>query len=126
MLKRLIFVFLLALCAAGFAKPPSINSRDTCHKIDEILKAHVSYQKLTTEIVQRAFLNFLDELDPAKTYFLEKEVEVWTHASPALLSSTLEGMKREEFKAFQDLHEKMFDAIARRTKLERDIEKTPL
>ncbi len=116
-----LFIFFMGLAAEVYAKPPTLTPRDTCNKIEEILRAHVSYQKLTPEIIQRSFLNCLEELDPGKTYFLADELLAWTEASPELLQSTLEGIKREDFSAFESIHGKMREAIQRRSQLEQEI-----
>ena len=89
MLYRFIFLFLLCCQALCLAKPPSLTPQDTKNKIQEILRAHVSYQKLSEELIQRTFANYLDEIDPLKTYFLESEVLEWSAPSQELLQKTL-------------------------------------
>lgn len=126
MIKRLFFSLFLLLSISGFCKPPSLSPKDTSHKIEEILKAHVSYQRLTPEIMQRALFNFIEELDPGKTYFLESEVEQWTNASPELLSLAIEGAKKDDFGIFQKVHEQMFEAIQRRNQLEDGLQEATL
>jgi len=97
MFHRISFLFLICLNSLCLAKPPSLTPLDTKNKIHEILKAHVSYQKLSEEIIQRAFLNYLDEIDPLKTYFLENEVLEWTSPSDQLLQQTLQNLQSADF-----------------------------
>ncbi len=124
-LKKLVLALCVLICSflsfPAHAKPPTLTPRDTCSKIDEILRAHVSYQKLTDEIIQRAFCNFLDELDPGKTYFLADEIAKWTEASPELLVSTLQGIKNEDFSAFDEILLVLSNAVKRRGDLELEI-----
>ncbi len=108
------------------AKPPELSAKDTRIKIEEILKAHVCHQKLTEEIVDRAIQNYLEELDPGKTYFLESDIHQWISPSKGLLSQTLEGYKKEDFSLFEKIHDQMLLAIDRRTGLEKQIENAPL
>ncbi len=123
MLYRILFLFLLCLQTLCLAKPPSLTPQDTRNKIQEILKAHVSYQKLSEELIQRAFINYLEELDPLKTYFIEKEVLTWTSPSEELLKSTLQHVQIADFTDFQNLHALIEKAIARRNVFEAEISK---
>jgi carboxyl-terminal processing protease len=128
MLLRLMSLLLLiiATCSSLEAKPPQLTPRDTRTKVEEILKAHVCHQALTEEIATRALQNYLEELDPGKTYLLESDIEQWTNPSQAVLAQTLEGYKKEDFSVFEGMHEKMISAIARRNALEKELESAPL
>jgi carboxyl-terminal processing protease len=95
-------------------------------KIHEILHLHATYHELTPELIQRAFCNFLDELDPNKIYFLDTEIDKWINPSPELLELTLKGVQREDFHHFQELYDKIAPAISRRIELEREIPAVPL
>jgi len=119
-------LFFFLFFSPGHAKPPTLSPRDTYNKIEEILRAHVSYQKLTSEIIQRSFLNFLDELDPGKTYFLADEIVCWTEASNELLNNALHDLKNENFSVFDDLLAIMASAIDRRGELEKEISQASL
>jgi carboxyl-terminal processing protease len=120
------FLTLIILISALEARPPELSSRDTRVKIDEILKAHVCHQKLTEEIVSRAMQNYLEELDPGKTYFLESDIQQWIQPSKSLLAQTLENYKKEDFSLFEKIHDTMLTAIERRNVLEKQIEDAPL
>lgn len=126
--KFTIWVFGLALWMAPLieAKPPQLTSRDARVKIEEILKAHVCYQHLSEEIVGRAILNYIDELDPGKTYFLESDIIQWLSPSKEILVVALEGYKNEDFSVFQEIYHRMLLAIDRRNALEKQLENVPL
>ncbi len=128
MLFRLItFIWILATLTPSLdARPPQLTPRDTKIKIEEILQAHVSHQKLTEEIAARAIQNYIDELDPGKLYFLESDIIEFTTPSQMLLEQTLSGYKREDFSVFERIHEVMLLAIERRNKLEKEVENAPL
>jgi len=113
----LIFVIFFTFCLLE-AKPPQLTPRDARIKIDEILKAHVSHQQLSAELASRAIQNFLEELDPTKTYLLAPEIEAWLHPTPELLQKVMEGYRREEFTFFSDVHARMVEAIQRRNAIE--------
>jgi carboxyl-terminal processing protease len=121
-----IFAFLFTLIALvsslAAASPPQLTPRDTKIKIEEILKAHVCHQQLTEEIAARAILNYIDELDPGKTYFLGSDIAEWTSPSQELLKQVLEGYKKEDFSIFEKIHSAMLSAIKRRNALEKEVE----
>lgn len=125
-LKSCFFLIFLPFFPFCEAKPPQLTPKDTRTKIEEILKAHVCHQHLTEELVQRAIDNYLDELDPTKTYFLESDVEAWIRPSQSLLAQTLDGYQKESFSLFEQIHEKMLVAIKRRNLIEKKIEETSL
>lgn len=122
MLFRLILpLFFLFFAAFAEAKPPALSPKDTKTKLEEILKVHVTYQHLTQEIVQRSIENFIEELDPAKTYFIEPEIVKYIQPSVELTQNTLEGYKQEEFSLFESIHAILIEAIHRRNKLEEKL-----
>ncbi len=122
MYRKLLPFLLLFISFFIEAKPPSLTPRDTKIKIEEILKSHVSHQRLTTELIARAFENYLDELDPTKTYLLQTEISEWSEPSEALLVRTLSEIKRENFQAFEEIHQRMLEAIERKQLIEDQID----
>jgi len=119
MLKKLIFCVLLCCSFICEAKaPPPLTPKETRQKIEEILKHHVSYQVFSKELIKRSMLNFLEELDPGKTYLLEEEVARWINPSDELLEAALQQYKKEEFATFEEMYEAMLGAIERRRILE--------
>ncbi|NNM44271.1 MAG: PDZ domain-containing protein [Chlamydiae bacterium] len=115
----LIFLLIFGICEA---KPPALTPKDTRVKIEEILKAHVSHQSLTTDLIQRTLSNYIDELDPSKTYFIESELEAWLKPSDQLLQETLQGFKKEDFTVYEKIHAVLDRAILRRSELEKNID----
>ncbi|HSW73439.1 MAG TPA: hypothetical protein VLG44_08565, partial [Chlamydiales bacterium] len=81
------FLFLIALLEA---KLPDIAPRDVKVKMDGILKAHATHKKMSPELFKRAMNNFIEELDPMKTYFLASELDPWLKPSDDLLKKTLD------------------------------------
>jgi carboxyl-terminal processing protease len=126
MLKRLIFTFFLCTAVWAYAKPPTLTPKDTRHKIEEILKAHVCHQKLTPNLMARAIQNYLEELDPGKTYLIEPDISTWLSTEEEFLARTTEAVDKEDFAVFEAIHETMLHAIERRNRIEKQIEKMPL
>lgn len=126
---RIWLFFLFLWFCSGIvleAKPPELSPKDARVKIEEILKAHVSHHELTPELIRRAFNNYLEEIDPVKTYFIESEVLKWIQPSQELLEQTVREMKKENFSAFEAIHEAVLPTIERRSQTEKRIASSEL
>lgn len=126
MFNKILITFLLLITCAVNAKPPELTSKDAKKKIEEILKAHVSHKTLHSEIIKRSLNNFLDELDPTKTYLIENEVIEWTSPSSNLIELIEKDFKNDSFTQFEKIYDNMLSAIGRRNLIEKSIENTPL
>jgi carboxyl-terminal processing protease len=105
-----------------FCSLPNITPRDVTKKAKEILNHHVSYKKLDSEIMERTLRNFIEKLDPMKTYFLESDISKWLYPSEELKERLLNGFKRSDFSGFEEIHDLMIKAIRRRNSLKSEIE----
>lgn len=128
MLKNSLSIFLflclfpLYLCAS---KPPQLTPQETKNKIQEILKAHVCHHQLTPELFKRALLNYIDELDPAKTYLLESEIAAWINPTETALEEALDRYNKDILYPFKEIYKLMTSAIQRRSKLEENLNSLP-
>lgn len=119
--RRFFLIIFLFFPFLAFSKPPELTPRDTRGKIEEILKAHVAYHQLTPEIIQRAFSNYLEEIDPLKIHFIESEILKWKNPTPELLEQTVNNLRKENFSTFEELHHTMILALERRNRIEKSI-----
>lgn len=117
-------LYLATLLILLSAKPPALTPHDTQKKIEEILSVHVQYNSLTPELIKRAVLNYLDELDPNKTYLLKAEIAQWLDPPTPLLAKTISAYQKEDFSLFQEIHDVMLRAIGRRGEIEEKIGKS--
>ena len=76
---RYLFSTLLALIflLPVESKPPELTSSEVTAKIQEIMRLHASYKKFDDEIIKRVLKNYLDELDPIKSYLIEPDIDMW-------------------------------------------------
>lgn len=121
-IKRLIFsiLFVLFLTLAE-AKPPELTTHTAHKKAEEIFKNHVSHKEINREIVSRTLKNYLEELDPTKTYFLTSEIASWEAPKSELLDSLISNYKKENIELYEEIYQVMIDAIKRRNSLEKKI-----
>jgi carboxyl-terminal processing protease len=123
-----LFYFILLLIFPFVVEPkaPQLTSHDVKTKMEEILRAHVTYKKMTPELVERLLKNFINELDPTKSYFLESEIELWQHPTESLLQTVVDGFNRGDFSTFEEIYATFEQSINRRNAIEAEIEKQVL
>ena len=119
----LLFIVIFSILEA---KPPQISPKDVKNKVDHILESHATIKEITPSLVERILKNFIDELDPAKQYFLESDIEKWIYPTEALTNKVMSGFKYYDFKLFEKIHDSMVDAISRREGIEKDLESREL
>ncbi len=126
--SKLFLISFLIVLFANFveAKPADLTPSSTHKKALEILKAHVLYKEFTPELAKHTLKNFLEELDPLKTYLFESETSKWIEPSPELLNQLVSCFKKGDFHFFQNIHAVMIQAIERRNKLENTLTLLPL
>lgn len=101
-----------------------LSPKDVRMKVETILKSHVQYQTLTPELARRTLRNYIEALDPSKTYFLKSELEQWLEPTPELLQKVITDYAKEDFSIFASIHKTMLEAIERRNQLEEQIQLT--
>ncbi|HSX12946.1 MAG TPA: S41 family peptidase [Chlamydiales bacterium] len=114
---RLLLILVL-FGAIGECKQPQLTAKDVKSKVEEILKAHVSHKVITVALMERIFQNFLEELDPTKTYFVENEIRNWLQPTEMTLQAAIKGYKAGDFSTFNQMHAVFLDAIDRRRAFE--------
>jgi len=123
MKRKFLIIFLFFIFPLVVeAKLPVLTPQNTTTKANEILKAHATYKELTPELVRRILHNYLEELDPNKTYFIESDIHTWLHPSDQLVQEILSGYAHRNFSEFNKINDTMVMAIERRRELEKEID----
>lgn len=118
---RFILVFLL-ICSFAEAKLPQISSKQAAAKLHEIMLGHATHKKLTPALVKRALQNYLEELDPTKTYFIEADIKGWLEPSDELVNRIMSEYAHGKFSSFGAINEALIQAIHRRRELDQKID----
>lgn len=121
-LLNTLLMICLFLPISQEGKLPELTPKNTKEKINEIMKAHATYKKATPILIKRTLQNFIDELDPTKTYFIESDIHEWLEPSDELLDHVLKEYNTNNFETFNQIHRKMVEAIQRRHELEKKID----
>ena len=126
-MNKFLISILLTLFLVS-AKLPDIKPRDAAFKTKELLKAHASYKEITPQLMQRAILNYLDILDPSKSYFILPEINQWLSCDENFLNSSCQKYLKNDFAVFYDIHRSFESAIERRSQIDAAIanKKLPL
>ncbi|MFZ4098808.1 MAG: S41 family peptidase [Chlamydiia bacterium] len=105
-------------CLGAANKLPTISPQDVPGKVREILHAHASHKTLSPTLAQRILDSFLQELDPYKLYFIELEIDDALHPDSALTQQVLDGFRSARFGPFEEIYQRMLEAIERRQAFE--------
>lgn len=108
------------------AKPAEINQYDVTYKMQEIMRAHAVYKSMSPLLARRSLDNFINLLDPYKTYFLEGEIDKWLHPSDQLLEQVTRDFEYSKFPAYEDIFNLMQPCIDRRNRFEERLKKENL
>lgn len=103
------------------AKPADLTTKDVTGKVNEIMKQHATHNKLNATVAKRALENYMEELDPSKTYFIEPDIHQWLEPSDELLNRVISEYNQNKFDVFEDIDMAMSKAIMRRRELEKEI-----
>lgn len=122
----LILLALLFTSLNVEAKPPNLTPKIVHTKLEEIMKAHATHKKLTPELIKRSLVNFAEELDPTKTYFLESDIDKWMNPSDAMVQKVLDDYEHENYSEYEAIYDTMLKAIARRHEIEKLIDDNAL
>lgn len=125
MLRKLL-VFFILLASWIEAKVPQITPPLVNTKINEIMKAHATYKSLNANLIKRTLQNYLEELDPNKTYFIESDIQQWLSPSDTVLEQILKDYTSNNFDVFYTIHDAMVKAIHRRHDIEKLINSNDL
>ncbi|MCB1112546.1 MAG: PDZ domain-containing protein [Chlamydiales bacterium] len=121
-MRRWIFAFLILLPAVGRSDLPDLTPGKVLDTTNEILAAHASYHELSPEIVKRVMRNYIEELDPTKTYFIAPCIQQWLEPCDSCVNQVLTDFKNANFQIFSEIYDCMLEAIAFRHQLEQQID----
>ena len=108
------------------AEMPQITPYDVRNNLKKIMSAHFSYKTMSPKIMERAIENYIEELDPSKTYFLQEDLQAWLEPSPELLDQAIADFKAQKYPLFEEIHSKFLKALERRTFLEEKVNATSI
>lgn len=102
-------------------KLPDIQPKDVTKISNEMFSAHASFKEVTPVLAKRILTNYLEELDPSKTYFLQSDIQQWIDPSDAVTAQVIKDFKTSHFDVFEDIYNVLIKAIKRRAQLEKKI-----
>lgn len=121
---RFFYLFFIPLFFAFSceAKLPDLTPQDVTERANELMEMHASHKHLTPVLAERVLNNYLEILDPNKTYFIEPDISQWVHPSPEFLNQLIAAYNKGDFTTFFDMQTALTKAIKRRQQLEQKID----
>ncbi len=122
------FIIFLAIVLQNSlsAKPAEINQYDVTYKMQEIMRGHAVYKTMSPILARRSLDNFINILDPYKTYFLEGEIDRWLHPKDELLNQITKDFEYSKFPQYEEIFNLMQPCIERRNRFEERIKSEAL
>lgn len=117
------FIFFFFTFLEAQIAPPNLTSGDAYQKTLELFSAHIKYKEMSPEIAKRALINYLEELDPLKSYLTKEEVATWVNPTSELLDQIVADFNAQKFTQFELIYQSMLGAIERRNLLEERVSK---
>ncbi len=117
----LLFVFHLLYAE----KLPEITTKDAKEMIEQVSQAHACCKKISPEMMKRAIEQFLDILDPTKTYFLKEEIALWLNMDQEDLAKNASWISQGDFSLFFAIHGKFVETIYRRREIDKTLSSYP-
>lgn len=105
---------------------PDLDAKGVKLKLEEIMKSHVTHKQVNPTIIKRGLVNFIEELDPNKTYFIETDIVQWLEPTDKLVAQIQNEFQNHSVRSFEEIHEMMVKAIERRQELEKKIDMSNL
>ncbi len=124
-MKKIILALSLFLLTTS-GRPPELKPQTVVNKAQEIMKLHASHKQLTPMITQRILYNYLEELDPTKTYFVQSDISQWLEPSATEVKRVMQAYEKGDFSTFFKIHDLLVEAIKRRNALEPYIDDSVL
>lgn len=126
-MAQLCFLLIFAFSALfGSSKLPELKSEDVSAMLEEILEAHATHKHLSPLLVDRCLHEYVEILDPLKTYFLENEVSSLLTLSESELKRLVGDFEKGNFTLFEDILTLFAKAVKRREVMEKRILSLPL
>jgi carboxyl-terminal processing protease len=130
MLKTRLYLLFFFLSCSLFLEAgqllPQIDAKGVQAKISEILEAHAQYKKMEPVLIKRSLKEFINELDPTKTYFYDSEIIQWTEPNDELVSKILIEFNKGNYAVYEEIFNIAITSIKRRNLFEEEIQNNEL
>lgn len=121
-IKKYLFAIFLSFCGLLSAKLPEITPKDATKISGEMLAAHASFKEISPTLAKRILNNYLEELDPSKTYFIQEDIQPWLDPTPKTLEEVSNEFKTSNFEIFKNIYTILIQAVKRRDELDKKID----
>ena len=117
----ILFFCCLSLGVYAAPKLPDLKPDEVVSRTEEAFSAHATQKKFDSQIAARTLLNYLEALDPMKTYLFQSEVALWIEPSEDLLEEIVKDYHRARFPVFIEINQLFQKSIERHHRLQAQI-----
>lgn len=117
------FLSLVLLFGSHLSSEPSpLQDTDIHEIVSDILDKHAVYHVLDISVFKRSIQTFIENLDPAKSYFLSSEIEVYLNPSEQQLQEWLDQYHLYDYSLFIEIQALFKKAVNRRRSFNINLE----
>jgi len=121
---RLLFTLLMGVSLVlGASDPELLKPQDVSKVMQQIFEQHVDKKEISTSIISKSFVVYLDQFDPDRMYLLDQEANPYMHLSDAAVTKIMDQYKHNQFPEYTDLNNIIQKSISRARELRATIEK---
>lgn len=120
--KLLLFLFLtsVSLNLSVFGSD-YLKKQDVDKIMNQIMQQHVDKKQMSDAIIKKAFVIYIDQFDPDRSYLLSSEVQPFTQMSESDAAKILTQYKNNDFSTFEKLNATIQKSIQRARESRKNI-----
>lgn len=122
MLHRLLICLLLVPLFC-LAQPKQLTREDVRPAMEEMLKYHVEYKKLSSVLVKRSFKLFIEQFDAEKLYFTADEIKPFLELSEGKAEEVIHAFQGDLFPDYEALNLLIERSILRGREIRKEVER---
>lgn len=108
-----IFVLLFLFFHVPIFASDYLKKQDVDKIMNQIMKQHVDKKQMSNAIIKKAFIIYIDQFDPDRSYLLSSEVQPYLQMSDSEADNVLSQYKQNDFSTFEKLNATIQKSIQR-------------
>ncbi|MCE5295203.1 MAG: PDZ domain-containing protein [Chlamydiales bacterium] len=113
---------LLIVSAPIFAQEDHLTLSDINTQMKEVFRVHLTQKKMSPEVMQRAFANYINQFDPHHVYLAASDVAPFLQMSKEAQENQVENFNKEDYSGFDRLDLVIQASIKKMRKIRASLE----
>ena len=111
----------MSICFAFTLASSTLKQSDVNQIMEQILEEHLGDKEVTTQLIQKALLKYINQFDPQKIYLLQSEVDQFNTLPEKKLAQALVDYRNHNFQIFLELNEVIQKSILRARQIKESL-----